>query len=62
MPKQNDMDIHDIVVYIRDLRHTEEECERLLLGAQERIAKYSRCRMAEIINIPYWGEEDEKNE
>jgi hypothetical protein len=40
MIKHEDMNIHDIVVYIRDLQHTEEECERLLLGLQERIAEW----------------------
>jgi hypothetical protein len=61
MPKHNDMNIHDIVVYIRDLRHTQEECEQLLWGVQERTNEYSRRRMAETYNIPYLTGEEEND-
>jgi hypothetical protein len=56
---QQNMNIHDIVMYIRDFSHTEEECEQLLLGLQDHIAEYARRRMAETYSIPF-DEPEEK--
>jgi hypothetical protein len=46
MIKHEDMNIHDIVVYIRDLQHTEEECEWLLVDLQEHTGEWCKdtCR------------------